>query len=118
MTDRGEHRRKSDRQSDGPEVWACVLVGADGIETWVCETEDIAFGELAAACRRSWADALDFDRRTARAVDQKPLPTDPPSEDRATVEAYFRAMRRALPAEHYRIAPLAVIGDAEGGCFG
>jgi hypothetical protein len=99
-----------------PRVWTCVLVGVDGIETWICETEDLAYRELAHACRRFWADALDFGRRFDRGEGQTPLPAKPPGDDRSAVEAYFATMRRALPAEYFVIVPRQVIGGTQTGC--
>jgi hypothetical protein len=115
MSENKRHRSGSRGRGEAPEVWACVLVGVEGIDTWICDSEELAHRELAGACRRSWADALDFDRRFERGEEQAPLPPEPPTEDRVAVEVYFTTMRRALPPEYYVVARQPVIADCDGG---
>jgi hypothetical protein len=114
MTDRFERQPGSRHRSTRPEVWVCVLVNVDGIESWACPSEDLAFRELAAACRGYWDDARDFERRHDQGVERPPLPLRPPNDDRLVVELYFAVMGRALPPEQFQIAARTTVEDVPG----
>jgi hypothetical protein len=99
MTDKTDCRPEPDSSSDESQVWLCVLVTVDGIETWACRTERLALGELANACRGYWEGARHVERRLDRDLDLALLPAVPADDDRAAVEAYFEVMgRRCRPS--------------------
>ncbi len=94
-----------------PLVWACIYEHHDGIDVWVCETEDLAYRELAEICREFWDEAHEVeDSFVEGAAREEPLPAKPPSEDRAAVERYFAVMNGAHPPEIFFIAAHEITG--------
>lgn len=111
MIDQIGHPPKPGSPVNESQVWVCVLVTVDGIETWACRTERLALRELASACRHYWDDARYVERCLHRDPDLPPLPPAPPDDDRTAVERYFAVMGKALPPESFAIAPQAMVGD-------
>lgn len=114
MTGPRPRRRPSPPGQDAPHVWVCTFEHRDGIDVWVCAGEALAYRELARVCREFWEEARQLDDALPRLEGQEPLPSAPPDEDRAAVEAYFAAMSYDDPPESFLIAAHEVIG-AEGG---
>jgi hypothetical protein len=114
-----EHvERSSDPPDAGarPLVWVCVYEHRDGIDVWACETEDIAYRELADVCREFWDEAHEVeDSLVERTTGEAPLPAEPPSEDRAAVERFFAVMNSAHPPEIFFIAAHEIVGAPKAG---
>jgi hypothetical protein len=100
------------RATDVTTVWVCVYEHEDGIDVWVCRSEDLAFGELAKVCREFWAEAREIDERYRGREGWEALPEAPPASDRATVDLYFGAMGLDDPPEWHQIDAHTVVGVA------
>ena len=97
-------------------VWVCAYGHGDGIDTWVCRTEDIAYRELAAVCRECWDEAQEVEGSfVVPHAAGGALPAEPPSEDRAAVALYFAVMNDADPPETFVVAAHEITGAPGGG---
>jgi hypothetical protein len=97
-----------------PSVWVCTFEHRDGLDVWVCASEELAYGELAEVCREFWEEAREVDRDRLLAEDERQLPPAPPEDDRGAVEEYFAAMIHGSSPESFLIAAHEVIGASGG----
>jgi hypothetical protein len=114
MIERTEEAPDTRAPSVRPHVWVCTYDHRNGIDVWACESEEIAFGELAAVCREFWEEAREVDGSFVPREEDVPFPTDPPADDRAAVELFFTVMNDADPPETFVIAAHEVIGVKRG----
>jgi hypothetical protein len=90
-------------------VWVCAYDHRHGTDLWACSAEEVAFSVLAAVCRESWQEALQFDRHSTSGEGDDRLPAVPPDDDRTAVELYFAVTTDLIPPETYLIERHGVI---------
>jgi hypothetical protein len=89
------------------------LQALDEIEIRVCESQAVAFRELARLCREDWTLARRVDERTPNDGERSKLSPAPPDDDRTAVDCYFAVMREVFRSYSITSHDL-VSGDAEG----